>query len=109
MAVKITAPVVGSTVEGIVRVTVEAPGIKQINFYIDGVLKGRDKQSPFTFDWYTTRYSDGSHEIKAVSSNGKYSDRVNVSVKNQKPVSLTVVVTGNTQVGDTLTATLKAA
>ena len=78
----ITSPAIGAKVSGIVPVRVDAPGVKQVNFYIDGVLKGRDSSAPFQFDWYTTRYADGPHTVKAVSGNGKQSAMVTVTVAN---------------------------
>lgn len=79
---QITNPASGATVSGIVHITVSAPGVKRVSFYVDGVVKGRDASSPFTFEWYTTRYADGPHVIKAVSGDGKQSASVSVNVKN---------------------------
>lgn len=110
MSVKITSPVKGSTVKGVVTIRVDAPSIKQVSFYVDGVLKGKDQSAPFAFDWYTTRYGDGTHVIKAVSNNGKFSDTATYVVANVAPVptpiptpTTTVTLTGTPQVGKTLT------
>ncbi len=82
MSLKITSPARGATVSGIVPVLVSSPDVQRVNFSIDGVVKGRDLARPFLFDWYTTRYAEGSHTIKAVSGNGKQFDEVTVTVKN---------------------------
>jgi len=79
---QITNPANGATVSGIVTVKVTAAGIQRVSFYVDGVLKGRDPSDPFEFTWYTTKYPDGEHTIKAVSGNGKYSASVTVTVAN---------------------------
>ena len=78
----IISPPDGATVGGITHVLVDAPGVKQVNFYVDGVLKGRDKAPPFVFEWYTTRYPDGKHTVKAVSSSGRFKDEATVTVRN---------------------------
>lgn len=65
------SPQPDSVVSGVTTMKVKASGISRISWYVDGVLKGKDIEAPFTFDWYTYRYPDGKHSIKAVSGNGK--------------------------------------
>lgn len=104
---QITSPTPGTTVSGIVSIYVDAPGIKQVNFYVNGVLKARDKSAPFKFDWYTTNYDDGTYNVRAVASSGKFSVSGNYVVKNSKPAptyTTTISLTGTPQVGKTLTA-----
>lgn len=101
---QITSLVDGQVVSGIVDVLVDSPGTKRVAFYIDGVVKGHDPGPPFKFSWYTTNYPDGIHEVKAVSGNGKLSDKKSVNVQNAKPVhTTTVTLTGTPQVGSPLT------
>lgn len=98
----ITAPLNGARVQGTVTVTVSAPGVQRVQFYIDGTKKTVDTASPFVWTWDTTAVQNGSHTIKAVSGNGKQSASVMVTVANP----ITVNVTGVTKVGQTLTATV---
>jgi hypothetical protein len=70
----ITAPADGSTVSGIVTITVEASGTPTIS--IDGTSMGKT----YTYDWDTTAYSDGSHTINANYRKAKTS--VTVTVDN---------------------------
>lgn len=114
MSVKITNPAEGATVKGVVRVTVDAPGVKRINFVVDGVIKGRDTQAPFAFDWYTDRYTDGRHSVKAVAGSGHSSDTVTVTVANTvtpppppPPPSFAVSIAGTPRVGQTLKAEIQ--
>lgn len=87
---QIVSPAEGSTVNGVYRVKVSAPGIRKVNFYVDGVLKHRDVSEPFTFDWYTARYTDGPHVLKAVASSGKQSTPdVKIFVANGVPAIVT--------------------
>lgn len=102
---EITEPLDGSTVSGITTIKVDAPGIKRVNFYIDGTLKGRDRLAPFTFSWYTDRYPDGYHEVKAVSSNGKHNAKATYIVQNKKPAKMVLALDQpiTPKVGDIIT------
>jgi len=67
VSVLITSVLNNSTVNG--TVSIKAAGtspsaISMIEFYIDGELKATDVVSPFTFNWDTTEYSEGTHSIK---------------------------------------------
>ena len=43
--------------------------ISNVSFYIDNVLKSTDSSSPYQYNWNTTGYAGGSHEIKVVATN----------------------------------------
>ena len=84
-SVTILSPEDGSTVSGVVTITVEATdkedGELIPDIYIDGVLVAHAN----TYDWDTTLYSDGLHEIKAeaIDSIGQTgSDVISVTVDN---------------------------
>ncbi len=71
-SVEITSPLDNSSVGGtvLIQATAESEfGIDRIEFYIDDVLKSSRTESPYVWDWDTTSYSNGSHEIKAVAYN----------------------------------------
>lgn len=84
-SLQIWSPVEGGTLSGVATIRVNSSGVQRVNFYVDGVLKGRDRKAPFTFDWYTTNYSDGTHTIKVVGSDGHTSDSASYIVKNSTP------------------------
>ncbi|MBU7017210.1 MAG: hypothetical protein HXS44_06850, partial [Theionarchaea archaeon] len=64
-SVTITNPPKGATVFGTVNITTSTTGsIDEVRFYIDDSLKYTDTASPFTWNWDTTSYSEGSHIIR---------------------------------------------
>lgn len=70
--VEITSPVNNETITRGVVYTIRAAatssaGIEKVDFYVDGSNIGSDSSAPFTLDWYTTSYSEGSHVIRVVA------------------------------------------
>ncbi|HNT52496.1 MAG TPA: S8 family serine peptidase, partial [Candidatus Syntrophosphaera sp.] len=71
---QITAPVNGSTHDLNSTISVAATAsdpdgyIVSVAFYVDNVLKDTDSSSPYAWNWNTTGYSAGSHEIKAIAT-----------------------------------------
>ena len=58
----ITSPSAGSTVSNTTTISATASdnvGVSQIEFYIDGVLRGTDTTSPYSYSWDTT--NGGTH------------------------------------------------
>jgi len=71
-AVTLTNPVDGSTVCGSITATAAAiPAIVQVEFTVDGVVLGTDASAPFTAVWDTAAFTDGSHVVRAVGSDGE--------------------------------------
>jgi Bacterial Ig domain/Chitobiase/beta-hexosaminidase C-terminal domain len=70
--VAITAPSDGATVAGNVKITATASdvgsGIAQVSFYVDGVLIGSAKSSPYSVNWNTRKASAGQHTLWTVAS-----------------------------------------
>jgi peptidoglycan/xylan/chitin deacetylase (PgdA/CDA1 family) len=70
--VAITAPSDGATVAGNVKITATASdvgsGIAQVSFYVDGVLIGSAKSSPYSVSWNTRKASAGQHTLWTVAS-----------------------------------------
>jgi hypothetical protein len=67
-SVSIVSPSNGEDVSGTVTVQVQASdagGIRRVEFWIDGVLKGSDGSSPYEYRWQTANYEDGMHTITA--------------------------------------------
>ncbi len=81
----ITYPADGATVSGIVLIQIDASKTPRI--YIDGSRVGRG----YTFEWDTTKYPDGSHEIKAIGD--RVTDIINVIVSNGGTTNNPPVVT----------------
>jgi hypothetical protein len=66
---RITAPASGSTVNGVVLVTVSAEGlsgIRRIDLYVDGTREQADYRAPFLFAWPSFALPAGSHTLRAI-------------------------------------------
>jgi hypothetical protein len=66
---QITAPAPGSTVNGVVLVTVSAEGlsgIRRIDLYVDGAREQADYRAPFLFAWPSFTLPAGTHTLRAV-------------------------------------------
>ncbi len=71
VSVNITGPTNGETVSGSsVVITADANsdnGILRVEFFIDDEFGGLDFSHPYSYNWNTTGYSNGSHSIKAIA------------------------------------------
>ncbi|XXF77282.1 M20/M25/M40 family metallo-hydrolase [Myxococcaceae bacterium GXIMD 01537] len=66
--VSITAPTGGGTVSGTATVSAtasDAEGVTQVEFYVDGVLKGSVTSAPYSYAWDTRTATNGSHSLVA--------------------------------------------
>jgi hypothetical protein len=64
-----TNPKNNETVSGTVTIQTNVSasgGVNRVEFYIDGDRKGTDTSSPYTYNWDTTLYPNGTHFIKAI-------------------------------------------
>ncbi|MEM2174762.1 MAG: Ig-like domain-containing protein, partial [Candidatus Micrarchaeia archaeon] len=116
--VTITNPKNGETVSG--NVTIEAQvtdlisifdkkiitkapsGISKVEFYIDGVLVGEDKTSPYTYTWNTDNLQyNSTHTIKAIAydiaGNKGESSVITVKIGDTKAPQVTIVRPSNNQ------------
>lgn len=60
-------------------------GVSKVEFYVDGVLKGTDTVSPYSYSWNTSGVANGSHTIQAKAYDGTNigsSAMINVTVNN---------------------------
>ncbi|HEY8210195.1 MAG TPA: M20/M25/M40 family metallo-hydrolase [Myxococcaceae bacterium] len=87
--VSITAPAGGSTVSGTVTISANASdnvGVAQVEFLVDGVVKGTDTSSPYSYAWDSTTAANGSHSLTARATDGAgnatTSAAVSVTVSN---------------------------
>lgn len=99
-SVAVTSPANGSTVSGVVTVTVEAidnVGVSKVELYKNGALYGVDSDSPYVFYWDTTGDSNGVYTLQAKA----YDAAGNVGVSNVVSVSV------NNKVADTTPPTIK--
>jgi subtilisin family serine protease len=97
--VSITSPANGSVVSDTVNITASASdnvGVAKVEFLVDGVLKGQDTTSPYTYSWNTVTYSNGSHSLTA----NAYDPAGNVGTSSQ------VAVTVDNGSGDTQAPTV---
>ncbi|MDF2628774.1 MAG: hypothetical protein K0R39_2605 [Symbiobacteriaceae bacterium] len=88
-ATSITAPAAGATVSGTATISAnasDAVGVTNVEFYVDGVLKGSDASAPYAYAWDTTTATNGSHSLttKAYDAAGNVgtSSAVSVTVSN---------------------------
>ncbi len=85
----ITAPDDLDTVSGTVTISADASdsdgSILKVFFLVDGNLVGTDAASPYSYDWDSTKYVNGDHELKAVALDDQHmtgADTVTVTVDN---------------------------
>jgi len=87
-SVTITSPQSGSTVSEVVSVTcisTDNEGVEKVELWIDGVSTGvTDETQPYSMDWNTTTYEDGSYVItvRSYDTSGNTTDSA--------PITLTV-------------------
>ncbi len=78
--VSITSPQDGSTVNEIVTITcilTDNKGIEKVELWVDGVSTGvTDNTVPYSFEWNTTTYDDGSYTItvRSYDNSGNMTD-----------------------------------
>ncbi|MBU7044899.1 MAG: hypothetical protein HXS54_00565, partial [Theionarchaea archaeon] len=109
-SVTITSPTNGSTVSGTVAINVSYTGsINEVRFYIDGSLKSTDTAAPFSWNWDTTTYSEGSHTIRVDGYvSGTFADDDTVTVTVDNVVEYYVTIT-NPSEGQTVSGTVTCA
>jgi len=69
-SVRFVSPAAGTEVTGMVTVNASASddvGVKEVRFYINGILQLSDKQSPYSFSWDTSEYLNGFYTLKATA------------------------------------------
>jgi hypothetical protein len=91
-SVTLTAPAGGSTVSGTTTLTATAAddvGVVRVDFFVDGLLKGSDASSPYSYAWDTATATNGAHLLEARASdaagNQGTSASVSVKVSNGRP------------------------
>jgi bacterial leucyl aminopeptidase len=91
-SVTLTGPAAGSTVSGTATLTAnatDAVGVSGVDFFVDGVRKGSDASSPYSYAWDTTTASNGAHVLQAKASdaagNQGTSASASVTVANAPP------------------------
>ncbi len=71
LSVAITTPSKDATLRGSCTITAStSTGVSSVNFYLDNVLLTKDKSAPFTTVINTTKFSNGTHQIKAIAQKG---------------------------------------
>lgn len=90
----ISAPMAGSTATGTVAVTVGASdnvSVSKVELWVNGALYATDTSNPYSFNWDSTRVSDGNADLQAVAHDGAgnkgASAVVTVKVSNKTTVS----------------------
>lgn len=65
----ITSPLTGEEVSGIVTIEINATdddGISRVEFYVNAGLEETDTTAPYQFNWDTSSFYNGDHNIRAV-------------------------------------------
>ena len=78
-------------------------GVTNVEFYVDGVLKGADPGSPYSLTMDSTTLSDGSHNLTAkafdAAGNNTTSTAVSFSVSNTVLPSVELITNGGFESG----------
>ena len=85
--VAITAPANNASVSGVITVTTTATdniGVSKVELYVDGVLKGTDTVTPYSFSLDTSTLATGTHTLVAKA----YDTGANVT--SSSPITVTV-------------------
>lgn len=85
--VNIFDPSNDDTVDGTITIKASAidnDAIQKVEFYIDDNYVGEDLSAPYEYDWNTTAYSDGSHDLMAKA----YDDSANSATDNDTSVNV---------------------
>jgi hypothetical protein len=92
--VTITSPQDGSTVAEVISITclsTDNEGVKQVELWVDGVSTGvTDNSEPYSLDWNTTTYDDGSPYTITVRSYDTNNNKT-----DSEPITLTVDNSGS--------------
>lgn len=89
--VDILSPAANATVSGSIQVLAEASdnvGVTHVQLLIDNVVVATKSSAPYSFDWDTTAYANGSHGIRVRAfdaANNYADDALNVTVENTVP------------------------
>lgn len=93
-SVTLTGPADGATLSGTETLTAtasDAGGIQQVEFLVDGVVRGVDYSTPFTLDLNTESLTNGTHVIAAkaydLAGNSATSTSISVTVSNLNTVT----------------------
>jgi len=88
--VSIQSPISGSTIGEIVTIKVSTEdnkGILKVEFFIDNTIVQTDTESPYEYEWDTTKETDGEHSIKVnsydLSENMTEAQPITVKIDNE--------------------------
>ncbi|WP_460597885.1 Ig-like domain-containing protein, partial [Geomonas sp. Red276] len=97
----VSSPANGSTVSGTVSVAASASdnvGVTKVEFYLNGALAAAVNTAPYSFNWNTTSYANGSYAVsaKAYDAAGNVGSTSGVTVNVSNVVAdTTAPVVGN--------------
>ncbi len=97
---------VSSPVNGTLSISATANdnvAVTKVEFYIDGNLKSTDTLAPFSFAWYTTTITNGTHILTAkaydAADNVGTSSNVSLTVNNSMSANILMSITGANAAG----------
>src|SRR4051794_13450911 len=97
-AVSISSPVAGARVWGTTKIAATATdniGVKRVDFYVDGALRGSDAAAPFEYAWDTRALASAARPAltaKAYDAAGNYATSPPVTVEVSRRVPLGAAV-----------------
>lgn len=89
--VNVTSPANNAVISGTVSILATASdnvGVTKVEFYVSGVLVNTETTAPYSYNWDTTSYANGSYTIRAKSydANGNVGLSENVAVTVNNPI-----------------------
>jgi len=110
---QITSPANGATVNGTVSVDVfsnNEENLTRCYLYVDNTYIGQDYSAPFSFNWDSRYYPNGSHTIKVKGyfRDGVYATKeatITVTTDNQTVITPSISIT-SPSMGDTVSGTI---
>ncbi len=85
IGITITQPINNAIVKGKYTIKTSTQGkVTSVSFYLDNVLVSKDTKAPFTAKINTAALSNGTHQIKAVATNGSQTATAaqNIQIQN---------------------------
>ena len=113
--VAITSPTSGSTVSGVVPVSVNATdnvSVAKVEFYVNGTLMATDTASPYNFSWNTSGLAVGSYTLMAKAydqAGNTVTSSVSASIADTTPPAAAITSPANgCNVSGTVTVSVTA-
>lgn len=113
-ATSITYPANNGNVSGTVAITASASdnvGVTRVEFYVNGLLRGTDTSTPYTYSWNTASQAAGSYTLmtRAYDAAGNVGQSANVVVTNVRDTTAPTVSITSPAANATVSGTVSIA